>query len=214
MNVLDNIQQFFSRKQGIYTALAFVSLFGLFVIYTAVAQMIPFIPSWSISSSALSESPGAAGAIISASKSEKSLNVKQLVEWNLFGKTLTSINKFTSKAIELTGIFMSTDQKTAGAVIHIGEDGITENGIKAQTETVYAVGDTIPGGQVVKKILVDRVVLEQNGALRSIFIPKETTHDRAIKKGSLSKKTLIKKFDKRRFPYRKNPLLDQLREQL
>ena len=71
----------------------------------------------------------------------------------------------TSMPLVLTGIIAGNDPKNGLAII----------GATAQTAKVYAVGDNVPGGAKLHSVYVERVVIERNGQLESLVLPRQTS---------------------------------------
>jgi general secretion pathway protein C len=69
----------------------------------------------------------------------------------------------TSIPLVLTGI-MAADDPQAGLAI-LGEN--------AASSKVYAVGDTVPGGVKLHSVLSDKVILDRNGSLESLMLPRQ-----------------------------------------
>ncbi len=70
----------------------------------------------------------------------------------------------TSMPLVLTGIIAGNDPKNGLAIL----------GASAQTAKVYAVGDNVPGGAKLHSVYVERVVIERNGQLESLALPRQT----------------------------------------
>jgi general secretion pathway protein C len=73
----------------------------------------------------------------------------------------------TSMPLVLTGIIAGNDPKNGLAIL----------GASAQTAKVYAVGDSVPGGATLHSVYVDRVVIERNGQLESLALPRQTGNE-------------------------------------
>jgi general secretion pathway protein C len=71
----------------------------------------------------------------------------------------------TSMPLVLTGIIAGNDPKNGLAIL----------GASAQTAKVYAVGDSVPGGAKLHSVYVERVVIERNGQLESLTLPRQTS---------------------------------------
>jgi general secretion pathway protein C len=70
----------------------------------------------------------------------------------------------TSMPLVLTGIIAGNDPKNGLAIL----------GASAQTAKVYAVGDSVPGGATLHSVYIERVVIERNGQLESLALPRQT----------------------------------------
>lgn len=62
----------------------------------------------------------------------------------------------------LTGVIAGTDPQSGLAII----------GSSAQATKVYAVGDTIPGGLKLHSVYDDRVIVDDNGELQTLALPR------------------------------------------
>jgi general secretion pathway protein C len=69
----------------------------------------------------------------------------------------------TNMPLILTGIFAASDPKNGLAII-----GTTANNAK-----VYPVGERVPGNAVVHAVYIDRVLLERNGAIEALLLPRK-----------------------------------------
>jgi general secretion pathway protein C len=63
----------------------------------------------------------------------------------------------------LTGIIAGNDPQNGLAIL----------GQTAQTAKVFAVGDTVPGGAKLHAVYTDRVVIDRNGQLESLALPRQ-----------------------------------------
>src|SRR4029077_4171840 len=52
------------------------------------------------------------------------------------------------------------------------ESGLAILGENAAAAKVYAVGDNVPGGAKLHQVLADRVVIDRNGVLESLMLPR------------------------------------------
>lgn len=64
--------------------------------------------------------------------------------------------------VEVVGIIFSEKEKNSKVVIRVG----------GGEEKYYSIGDTLPGGAVIKRILAESVVVLYNGVLESLSLPK------------------------------------------
>ena len=70
----------------------------------------------------------------------------------------------TSMPLVLTGIIAGNDPQYGLAIL----------GQSAQTAKVYAVGDGVPGGAKLHSVYNDRVVIDRDGRLESLSLPRQT----------------------------------------
>ena len=71
----------------------------------------------------------------------------------------------TSMPLVLTGIIAGNDPQNGLAIL----------GQSAQSAKVYAVGDNVPGGAKLHSVYTDRVVIDRNGQLESLALPRQTS---------------------------------------
>ena len=69
----------------------------------------------------------------------------------------------TSMPLVLTGIIAGNDPQNGLAIL----------GQSAQTTKVYAVGDSVPGGATLHSVYSDRVVIDREGQLESLSLPRQ-----------------------------------------
>lgn len=107
------------------------------------------------------------GAIIN--KQTKNNNFNQLTTSNIFGVSEKSIAQKQTKVPEtklnltLKGVLAATPMEMASAIIAQG---------KAGKEDIYAVGDKMQGGVLIKEIHPEHVVLQRNGRLETLRLQK------------------------------------------
>ena len=103
-------------------------------------------------------------------KSEPVKHVKQhdAVGVNFFGEYVphavgdTGVERSKLNA-SIIGILYSSDEK-ASQVLMI---------VQGHADTVFRVGDTIPGGAVIKRITPEGILLMRGGAMESLSLPKQ-----------------------------------------
>lgn len=71
----------------------------------------------------------------------------------------------TSMPLVLTGIIAGNDPQNGLAIL----------GPTAQTAKVHAVGDSVPGGARLHSVYTDRVIIDRNGQLESLVLPRQTS---------------------------------------
>jgi general secretion pathway protein C len=69
----------------------------------------------------------------------------------------------TSMPLVLTGIIAADDPRNGLAIL----------GENANAAKVYAVGDSVPGGAKLHSVMNDRVVIDRNGKLESLVLPRQ-----------------------------------------
>jgi general secretion pathway protein C len=99
------------------------------------------------------------------------LNVAAIANDHLFGSAQAQPQQGdatnapqTSIPLVLTGIIAADDPQNGLAIL----------GENAASAKVFAVGDTVPGGVKLHQVLGDRVILDRNGALESLMLPRQS----------------------------------------
>jgi general secretion pathway protein C len=99
-----------------------------------------------------------------------SVNVADITNTHLFGTAAVEGRKPgdappmpSSIPLVLTGIIAADDPLNGLAIL----------GPTAAAAKVYAVGDNVPGGAKVHSVLTDRVVLDRNGNLEYLMLPRQ-----------------------------------------
>src|SRR5437762_1670923 len=88
----------------------------------------------------------------------------------------------TSMPLVLTGIIAGNDPQNGLAIL----------GQNAQTAKVYAVGDGVPGGAKLHSVYNDRVVIDRDGRLESLSLPRQMNAGNAPPPSSAARVTLIR----------------------
>jgi general secretion pathway protein C len=94
------------------------------------------------------------------------LDVAALTRAHLFGAAPRPTGENapqTSMPLVLTGIMAGNDPQAGLAIL----------GPSPQTTKVYAVGDGVPGGARLHLVYADRVVIDRNGELESLMLPRK-----------------------------------------
>ena len=98
------------------------------------------------------------------------VDVAGIVEAHLFGFTPIAASAQndanapqSSLPLVLVGIIADDDP----------ENGLAILGENAQGAKVYAVGDNVPGGAKLNKVYSDRVIIDRNGKLESLMLPRQ-----------------------------------------
>lgn len=113
------------------------------------------------------DSPGTAPTV--PLPSAQRLDVAALVNAHLFGEAKVTSGgdpnaaPETSLALVLAGIIANSDPQKGIAII----------GESAANAKVVTVGNPVPGGAKLHAVYGDRVVLERNGALESLMLPRQ-----------------------------------------
>lgn len=101
-------------------------------------------------------------------------NFRKLSAANLFGESDKAVAQTARKAPEtklnltLRGVLAATPNELASAIIAQG---------KAGNEDIYSIGDKMSDGVLIKEIHPRYVVLERNGQLETLRLPKESGPD-------------------------------------
>jgi general secretion pathway protein C len=109
------------------------------------------------------------GAIAAASRVQRpAIDIAAITNTHLFGAAPVAAGNGanapqTSMPLVLTGVIAANNPN----------DGLAILGPSAANTKVYAVGDNIPGGARLHSVLDDHVLLERNGALEALALPRQ-----------------------------------------
>src|SRR5487761_729641 len=109
------------------------------------------------------------GVIIAASRLQRApLDIAGIVNTHLFGSAPVAAGNGanapqTSMPLVLTGVIAANDPR----------DGLAILGPSVAATKVYAVGDNIPGGARLHAVLSDHVLLERDGVLEALALPRQ-----------------------------------------
>jgi general secretion pathway protein C len=111
--------------------------------------------------------PSASSAPVQAPQTAR-LNVAEIANGALFGNPkVQDANaadaRPTNIPLVLTGVIAVQDPRNGLAIL----------GENAQAAKVYAVGDSVPGGVTLHSVYNDRVILDRNGSLESLALPRQ-----------------------------------------
>ena len=116
-----------------------------------------------------SSSPAGTSASVRPA-TQRRINVAAIANSHLFGTAASGASAAnaanapqTSMPLVLTGIIAGDDPSTGVAII----------GESASSAKVYGVGDNVPGGAKVHSVYSDRVLLDRNGTLESLALPRQ-----------------------------------------
>ncbi len=97
------------------------------------------------------------------------VDIPSILRANLFGKAEVAASDenapATSLSLTLTGVIADTDPAKGFALI----------GPAGSPVRVYAVGSSIPGGVKLHAVYPDRVLLDRNGAIEALLMPKRSS---------------------------------------
>ena len=115
--------------------------------------------------------PASGATAPTAAPTSRSVNVAAITNTHLFGVAQVAPSEQnaataqqTSMPLVLTGIIAAGDPKNGLAIL----------GPNAAGTKVYAVGDNVPGGAKLHSVLNDRVVLDRNGTLEYLALPRNS----------------------------------------
>jgi general secretion pathway protein C len=117
-----------------------------------------------------SHPPKVAAPPMSTPTQSETVDVAAITSAHLFGeapveegpKGDVSAAQQTSLPLVLVGIIAADDPK----------DGLAILGENAAGAKVYAVGDNVPGGAKLHQVLSDKVIIDRNGVLESLMLPR------------------------------------------
>lgn len=144
------------------------------VMVIALAQLAAQV-SWQWFTPAMAPTTRSTTSVIPASNSRKE-NLVDVVNAHLFGKAALQVDKgpitapVTRLRLNLNGVFASDDPKLAMAII---SDSSGE-------QKYYRIGDAVPGGARLHAIYPDRVILDRQGKLETLKLPREVAPINAV----------------------------------
>ena len=113
--------------------------------------------------------PKVAPAPISQTSQSQTVDVAAITSAHLFGEV----------PVEARVQDASNAQQTSLPLVLVGiiaadnpEDGLAILGENAAGAKVYAVGDNVPGGAKLHQVLSDKVIIDRNGVLESLMLPR------------------------------------------
>jgi general secretion pathway protein C len=111
---------------------------------------------------------GGAGSALRPAAASHALNLAAITSAHLFGAAPVARQDGanapqTSIPLVLTGTIAGNDPQNGLAIL----------GQNAQSAKVYAVGDNVPGGAKLHSVYSDRVVIERDGQLESLQLPRQ-----------------------------------------
>ena len=117
-----------------------------------------------------SHPPKVAAPAMPAPSQSQTVDVAAITSAHLFGEAPVESRpqgdaataQQTSLPLVLVGIIAADDPK----------DGLAILGENAAGAKVYAVGDNVPGGAKLHQVLADKVILDRNGVLESLMLPR------------------------------------------
>jgi general secretion pathway protein C len=115
------------------------------------------------------KTPAAATPAPPVAEPPRSVNVAAITNAHLFQAAAVAPAQNAANApqtrmpLVLTGIIAADDPRNGLAIL----------GPTAAAAKVYAVGDSVPGGAKLHSVLSDRVVIDRNGTLESLMLPRQ-----------------------------------------
>jgi general secretion pathway protein C len=117
-----------------------------------------------------SHPPKVAAPPLAAASQSQTVDVAAITSAHLFGEAPVERSpqgdaataQQTSLPLVLVGIIAADDPK----------DGLAILGENAAGAKVYAVGDNVPGGAKLHQVLSDKVIIDRNGVLESLMLPR------------------------------------------
>jgi len=111
---------------------------------------------------------GAGGTVRQGAAHSRLVDLAAITNAHLFGAAPTlkqdgANAPQTSMPLVLTGIIAGNDPQNGLAIL----------GPSAQATKVYAVGDNVPGGAKLHSVYSDRVVIDRDGRLESLSLPRQ-----------------------------------------
>jgi general secretion pathway protein C len=117
-----------------------------------------------------SHPPKVAAPPLTPSSQSQTVDVAAITSAHLFGEAPVESRPQQDAA---------TAQQTSLPLVLVGiiaadnpEDGLAILGENAAGAKVYAVGDNVPGGAKLHQVLTDKVIIDRNGVLESLMLPR------------------------------------------
>jgi general secretion pathway protein C len=149
-----DLHAFFSTKYAQWISIALILFFSILII--AEWSTLFFFP---VTKQAVPETTNELPMMAKQSSSDAILHS------SLFGvyvsNNLSSVKK-SMLNVTLVGILFATKMDASQVIIR------SANG----EEKTYKLGDTIPGGAVIKRIMASGILVERHGAIESLSLPK------------------------------------------
>lgn len=73
-----------------------------------------------------------------------------------------TVERETTLPLKLLGVYVTDQEEESLAIIDIGKE-----------EKVFAVGESVSAGAILRRVAEDRVILERNGVLEALLLPKD-----------------------------------------
>lgn len=151
-----DIHYLFSAKYAKWIILSLISLFSLLILYTYAKLFIPN-----------ASPPKLSNADAGLQSKAKQESFDSLMNSSLFGVYIPKdINgnsvKKSQLNVTIVGILFGNKAERSQVILR-SASGDEKN---------YRVGDKIPGGAVIKRILAGGILVEYNGGLESLSLPK------------------------------------------
>ncbi|CEG56406.1 type II secretion system protein N [Legionella fallonii] len=151
-----DIHYLVSSKYAKWIVIGFISLFSLLIVFEYSKLVFPV--------GVTSIAPGA--NTLSGNKTKEDTS-NYILNSSLFGVYVPNdLNEGNVKKsmlnVTLVGILLGDVSKESQVIIRAS----------GGEENTYRIGDKIPGGAVIKRIMAHGILVERNGALESLSLPK------------------------------------------
>lgn len=149
-----DIQYLFTAKYAKWIIISLISILSLLIVYAWVSLY------WLTPQMATPTEENA-----SLQMRNKQGLIDNILKSSLFGEYVPNDLNAVKKSmlnVTLVGILLGGSKEQSQVII----------GSAGGDELNYKVGDTIPGGAIIKKITADGVLVERNGTLESLSLPK------------------------------------------
>ena len=158
MNLVSVIKNSHLKQQ---TALAACGVLGLFALITFITSASHWYDDWALAHQSLAPAKVAA-------TDEKAMMIGALPKAHLFGMAVDNNGQLPISNLQLrvTGIVkVDTEQSGSVSKAYIS--------IQGQPSKIYQVGDDLPYGVKVYQVEPDAVILENDGHLEKLPLPRE-----------------------------------------
>jgi general secretion pathway protein C len=103
---------------------------------------------------------------------------QQIANWHLFGHAQSlavtsapTVAPETKLNLVLSGVIASPRQEDAVAIIAAGASAAEKN---------YAIGDSLPGGAILKEVYGDRVIIEHRGRVETLTLRRKKLSNKEL----------------------------------
>lgn len=151
-----DIHYLLSARYAKWIIISLISLFSILIIFEYASLFIPY-----------NQNNSSSEAVINSEGSSKQESFSSILNTSLFGVYVPNdLNEDSVKKsmldVTLVGILLADKMEESQVIIRSSSG----------EEKTYKLGDKIPGGASIKRIMAGGVLVERNGNLESLSLPK------------------------------------------